>query len=448
MATPDFDGYRRGLGNPYTPNEDGRLGRELVVANSTDEASSTNAGAALDVAEATKRAALAPSRGGRAGGGRRRMDAERFIKTSASTSPPSTPAGATPSWRTRTAARSRSGAARAGGRRSRRAPARVGPLARRRRFTRASTDEGTDRIENENENENENARKRKRNKATNQNRSASSPFAVDAPRASTSRWSQRGMARCSRSGTATRGSSGSTRRFCGRRRAGRSLVDNAAAASRWFRSSARSERTRGACSCPSRGTSTPPPSSRRTASECSYECARIAGRVVTLRVAALKEATNISSKLEYSSDASDGRRARRALQIRFWRDDPTKRATALTRARVRVASTPRTAGTHSAGMSMSTLARATRRGRRPRPRRPAPSASRDRQWPPRESRVPRSRRAARPSPRARDRAPPRSRRGRTAATRRRARVRARRRRRRPRAWDRRPRTTTKSSTGP
>ena len=57
-----FDGYAGGLGNPYTPNEDGRLGRELVVANSTDEASSTNAGAALDVAEATKRAALAPGR--------------------------------------------------------------------------------------------------------------------------------------------------------------------------------------------------------------------------------------------------------------------------------------------------------------------------------------------------------------------------------------------------
>jgi alpha-tubulin suppressor-like RCC1 family protein len=36
----------------------------------------------------------------------------------------------------------------------------------------ASTDEGTDRLENENENENE-------TKATNQNRSASSPFAVD-----------------------------------------------------------------------------------------------------------------------------------------------------------------------------------------------------------------------------------------------------------------------------
>jgi regulator of chromosome condensation len=165
-----FDGYAGGLGNPYTPNEDGRLGRELVVANSTDEASSTNAGAALDVAEATKRAALAP------GEVTVRDDANDANEASKDSSK-RTPVVAVDAGRCHTVVADANGGAFAfgcgalGG---------AGPDGRPRALDLsrdvvvlpASTDEGTDRIENENENENE-------TKATNQNRSASSPFAVD-----------------------------------------------------------------------------------------------------------------------------------------------------------------------------------------------------------------------------------------------------------------------------
>ena len=167
-----FDGYAGGLGNPYTPNEDGRLGRALflsVAANSTDEASSRNAGAALDVAEATERAALTP------GEVTVRDDANDASKDASKR----TPVVAVDAGRCHTVVADANGGAFAfgcgalGG---------AGPDGRPRALDLsrdvvvlpASTDEGTDRIENENENENENE-----TPATNQNRSASSPFAVD-----------------------------------------------------------------------------------------------------------------------------------------------------------------------------------------------------------------------------------------------------------------------------
>ena len=167
-----FDGYAGGLGNPYTPNEDGRLGRALfssVAANSTDEASSRNAGAALDVAEATERAALTP------GEVTVRDDAKDASKDASKR----TPVVAVDAGRCHTVVADANGGAFAfgcgalGG---------AGPDGRPRALDLsrdvvvlpASTDEGTDRIENENENENENE-----TPATNQNRSASSPFAVD-----------------------------------------------------------------------------------------------------------------------------------------------------------------------------------------------------------------------------------------------------------------------------
>ena len=161
-----FDGYAGGLGNPYTPNEDGRLGRALflsVAANSTDEASSRNAG------EATERAALTP------GEVTVRDDANDASKDASKR----TPVVAVDAGRCHTVVADANGGAFAfgcgalGG---------AGPDGRPRALDLsrdvvvlpASTDEGTDRIENENENENENE-----TPATNQNRSASSPFAVD-----------------------------------------------------------------------------------------------------------------------------------------------------------------------------------------------------------------------------------------------------------------------------
>jgi len=170
-----FDGYAGGLGNPYTPNEDGRLGRAFssVAANSTDEASSRNAGAALDVAEATERAALTP------GEVTVRDDANdaNASKDASKDASKRTPVVAVDAGRCHTVVADANGGAFAfgcgalGG---------AGPDGRPRALDLsrdvvvlpASTDEGTDRIENENENENETP-------ATKQNRSASSPFAVD-----------------------------------------------------------------------------------------------------------------------------------------------------------------------------------------------------------------------------------------------------------------------------
>ena len=110
-------------------------------------------------------------------------------------------------------------------------------------------------------------------------------------------------------GTATRGSSGSTRRLCGRR-AGKQSPRctprrmSRGSAARFGKDGARARARRGAAS-------TPPPSSsvRRVSAATNARGSRVARRVASLRrrVAALKEATT-SSKLEYSSDASDAAR--------------------------------------------------------------------------------------------------------------------------------------------
>ena len=198
-----FDGYAGGLGKPYAPNEDGRLGRAFMLTDGETKS--------VDVDEATKkkRWALTPGEVAVFDAAADPLDAssgsDSNKKQKKKTSVVAVDAGRCHAVLADEKGRAFAfGCGALGG---------AGARGSRVRWTSRKTSSSSPRRKGPPRMKTKSRLKKTKPKPKPKPKPKGRPSPWTSPRASTSRWSRRRTARCSRSGTATRGSSGSIRRL-------------------------------------------------------------------------------------------------------------------------------------------------------------------------------------------------------------------------------------------